>query len=62
MVAFDLSEIDTNEADVDLIIKIKTFDGEKDYKLKYNTGKNLGLQPELQPELKDDKNSVQILE
>ncbi|MDR2498364.1 MAG: NigD-like protein, partial [Tannerellaceae bacterium] len=62
MVAFDLSEIDTNEADVDLIVKIKTFDGEKDYKMKYNSGKNLGLQPKLHQELKDDKNSVQILE
>jgi hypothetical protein len=62
MVAFDLSEIQTGGADVELVVKVNTYNGKKDYKLNYNSGKNLGLQPELKPELSSDKNSVQILE
>ena len=62
MVAFDLSDIQTGESNVELVIKVNTYDGEKNFKLNYNSGKNLGLQPELKPELSSDKNSVQILE
>jgi hypothetical protein len=66
IVAFDLSGIDTKGEDVELIIRIKTFDGVKEYKRKYNSAspaKTKELQPELklelQPELNLDKNSLE---
>ncbi|MDR0538153.1 MAG: NigD-like protein [Tannerellaceae bacterium] len=66
IVAFDLSSIDTRGKDVELIIKVNTFEGVKEYKSRYNSlaqTKATDIQPELklelQPELKLDKNSLE---
>ncbi|GHT29082.1 hypothetical protein AGMMS49574_04780 [Bacteroidia bacterium] len=58
LVAFNLSEIDTQGKDVTLDVKVKTFDGVKEYEKKYNSGKNI----EPQPKLKLDGISLKNLE
>jgi hypothetical protein len=57
-VAFDLSSIDTEGQDVNLIIKVNTFDGIKEIEKKYNSGRNT----ETMPELKIDKISLENME
>jgi hypothetical protein len=64
ILAFDLSQIDTGGKDMDLIIRVKTFEGMKEYKRTYNSSKGTKtIQPELklelQPELNLDKNSLE---
>ena len=39
IVAFDLSKIDTNGEEVELSIKVKTFEGNKNYTIRYNSSK-----------------------
>ncbi len=38
-VAYDLSPIDTEGQDINLVIKVNTFEGEKTFERKYNSGK-----------------------
>jgi hypothetical protein len=57
-VAFDLSEINTQAKDVTLRIKVKTFDGVKEFEKKYNSGRNT----ETEPELNIDKISLEYME
>jgi hypothetical protein len=40
IVAFDLSSVDTNGAEVELTIQVRSFEGVKEYKLKYNSSVN----------------------
>jgi hypothetical protein len=44
IVAFDLSSIDTMGEDVELTIQVNTFDGTKDFKIKYNSSRNTSVQ------------------
>jgi hypothetical protein len=47
IVAFDLSSIDTDGKDVILKIKVNTFEGEKEMEKKYNSGRNIEIEPKL---------------
>jgi hypothetical protein len=38
IVAFDLASLDTGGAEIELTIRVKTFDGDKDYTVKYKPG------------------------
>lgn len=44
IVAFDLSAIDTNGEEVELTIQVNTFDGTKDFKIKYHSFKQSTVQ------------------
>ena len=44
IVAFDLSSVNTNGEEIELTIQVNTFDGTKDFKIKYNSLKNPTVQ------------------
>ncbi|MDR1356100.1 MAG: NigD-like protein [Tannerellaceae bacterium] len=58
IVAFDLSQINTNGEDVTLTVKVNTFDGVKEIEKKYNSGRST----ETRPELNFDKISLKNME
>jgi hypothetical protein len=58
IVAFDLSQLDTQGKDASLFIKVKTFDGVTEFERKYNSQGNT----ETEPELNFDKISLENME
>jgi hypothetical protein len=60
IVAFDLSQIDTEGKDVTLTVTVNTFDGIKEIEEKYNSGRN--AETETKPELNWDKISIKNME